>query len=84
MKGVLTLEQEIKMARTRVIKLCDAGRLGDDPHALKLAKQVATMLRTAGLLSTSLRKYEVGREIHDNDTRPAGVCEQTEHSTDRL
>jgi len=68
-KGVLVLEQEIKGARTRLLKLCDAGRLGDDPHALKLAKQIATLLRTAGLLSRSLRVYEVGRETHGNNTR---------------
>jgi len=81
-KGVLALEQEIQGARMRLLRLCDAGRLGGTPHALKLAKQIETILHTAELLSRSLRAYEVGRQLDDNDTRSSRARSQTEHSTD--
>lgn len=62
MKGILTLEQEIHSARTRLLKLRDTGRLGAEPKAIGIAERIDILLKEASLLSGTLRQYEVGRE----------------------
>jgi len=70
MKGILTLEQEIRGARTRLLKLCDTGRLGTTSEATRIASRIDTLLKEAGLLSGTLRQYEVGRKTNDPSVRP--------------
>ena len=68
MKGVLTLENEIRGAHTRLIKLRDSGRLGNASKARDITRRLESTLKLASLLSGLLRQYEVGRDINGKET----------------
>jgi len=66
-KGLQALENEIRSARRRLIKLRDAGRLSSNTAALITIRDLGELLDNALVEAISLRVFEVGRNVNQDN-----------------